>query len=119
MHACDLRKFRLEMLDGAQVWILRAQIAESAPEQREKFRLVMVGLGAELDQLHEIGSGLGARKFLANSTEWIFQRHFRERVQIRFATARDLNFSFKEQIQLSGKPTFRATRAFRDSLNAA
>ena len=119
MDTCDLRKFGLEMLDGTQVWILRIQITESAPKQREKLGLMVIGFRTEFDQLDEIRCGLSARKFLADAAERILQRHFRERVQIRFAAARNLYFGFKEQIQLARETTLGPTRAFRDGLNAA
>ena len=47
------------------------------------------------------------------------QHDFRQRVQIRFPAARDLDFRFEEQIELAGKRTFRAPGAPRDGLDAA
>ena len=79
----------------------------------------MVGLGADLDQLDEIGRGLRPPKILTDAAKRIFQHNFRQRMQVRLPAARDLYFRFEEQIQLSGEWTLRAPGAPRDRLDAA
>ena len=79
----------------------------------------MIGFGAELDQLDEIGSGPGAAQILADAGERVLQRDFGERMQIRFPAARDLDFRFEKQIQFPSEGTLRAPGAFRRRLNAA
>ena len=79
----------------------------------------MIALGANLDQLHKICGTLRTQIIAANSDERIFQNDFGERVQIGFAASHDRDFSLKKQVELSGKRTFLAARAFRNRLNAA
>jgi hypothetical protein len=79
----------------------------------------MIGFRAKLDQLDEVGSGLGPPQIFANPAEWIPERDFSEGVQARFAAARDLDFRFEEQVELPGERTLRAARSSRRGLNAA
>ena len=119
MHAGDAGEFRFEMRDRAQIRIVLVQITESPPEKCEQFGLVMIGFGANLNQLDKVRCRLGAQIIFANPAEGIFQRHFRKRVKIRFAAARDLDLHLKKQVKLAGKGTFRPARTFRDGLDAA
>ena len=119
MHAGDAGEFRFEMRDRAKIRIVLVQITESPPEECEQFGLVVIGFGANLNQLDKIRSGLGAQIILANPAEGIFQRHFRKRVKVGFAATRNLDLHLKKQIELTGKRTFRPARTFRDCLDAA
>ena len=56
----------------------------------------MIPLGANLDQLDEIGGSLRAQILAANAGERIFQDDFGQRMQIGFAAPHDGNFSLKE-----------------------
>ena len=80
MHARYPGQLGLEMKHGLESGIARAQISEGAPEQRKKLRLVMVGLGANFDQLDEIRRGLRPAKIFPDSTKWIPKRDFRQRM---------------------------------------
>ena len=119
MHAGDAGEFRFEMRNRAKIRIALVQITESPPEKCEQFGLMVIGFGANLNQFDKIRSGLRAQIILANPAEGIFQRHFRKRVKVGFATARDLDLDFKKQIELAGKRTFCPARTFRDCLDAA
>jgi hypothetical protein len=79
----------------------------------------MIALGANLNQLNKVRGSLRAQVIAPNSSEWIFQDDFCERVQIGFATPHDRNFSLKKQIEFSGKRTFLTACAFGHRLNAA
>ena len=107
------------MQNGAQIRIAAVQISERAPQKREQLRFVMIGFGAQLDQLDKVGRGLRSPEIFADAAEWILEHNFCQRMQIRFAAARDLDFGFEKQIQLTRKRTFRAARAFRGRLDAA
>src|SRR6266496_3443236 len=78
----------------------------------------MIALGANFDHLDEVRCCLSPQITAANSWKRIFQHNFRKRVQIGLAAPHDGNFSFKKQIQLSGKWAFRASRTLGDGLNA-
>jgi len=119
VHAGDPRQLRFEMKDSAKVRIVRIDISEGAAQEREEFRLVVIRLGANLDELHEIRGGLCSPEIFANSAERIFQRDFRQRMQVCFPAARDLNFRFEKEIEFAGERTLRAPGAARDGLNAA
>jgi hypothetical protein len=106
------------MRDRARRRVVCIEITESPAQQPEQFRLAMIALGANLNQLNKIGSSLRTQIIAANSGERIFQDDFRERMEIGFATPHDRNFSLKKQIEFSGKRTFRTSRAFGNRLNA-
>jgi hypothetical protein len=119
VHTGDTRQLSLEMRDRARRRVVCIEITESPAHQSEQFRLAMIALGANLNQLNKIRRGLRTQIIAANSGERIFQDDFRERMQIGFATSHDRNLSLKKQIELSGKRTFLTECAFGDRLNAA
>lgn len=119
MHAGDSRQFGLEVRDRAQVWLIGIEITKGAAQKPEHLRLVMIALGANLDQLDKIGRGLGAKIILPDTRERIAQRDFGKGMEIRLPTRHDGDVGFEKQIQLAGKRTFRAARAFGHGLNAA
>jgi len=96
MHAGDTRQFTLEIRDRARRRIVCIEIAERPAQQPEQFRLAMIALGANLNQLNKVCSTLRTQIIAANSGERIFKDDFRERMQIGFATPHDRNFSFKK-----------------------
>src|SRR4029077_16452615 len=100
-------------------WIVCIEITESAAQEPKQFRLAMIALRANLNQLNKIRRSLRTQIIAANSGKRIFQNDFRERMQIGFAAPHDRNFSLKKQIQLSGKRAFLAAGAFCDRLNTA
>ena len=118
MYARDTRQLSLEMRDRARRRVVCIEITESPAQQSEQFRLAMIALGANLNQLDKLGGSLRTQIITANSGERIFQDDFRERVQIGFSTSHDRDFSLKKQIEFSGKRTFRTSRAFGNRLNA-
>ena len=107
------------MRNRARRRIICIEITERPAQQSEQFRLAMVALGANLNQLNKIRRSLRTQIIAANSGKRIFQDDFGERVQIRFTAPHNGNFSLKKQIQFAGKRTFRSPRAFDDRLNAA
>ena len=107
------------MKDGPKIGIVRAEISESAAEQCKELRLVMIGLRADFDQLDEVGGGLRPAKIFTDTAKRIFQRNFRQRMQIRPPATSDLDFSFKEQIQFAREGTLRAPGAPSDGLDTA
>src|SRR2546430_4121981 len=107
------------MCDCARIWIVGIEITEGAAEQGKEFRLAMIPLGANLNQLHKISRCLHAQIIRSNTAESLAQSNLGECVQIRFTARRDLNFRLEKQIQSAGKRTFSASRPFRDGLNAA
>jgi len=76
--------------------IICVEIAESPAQQSEQFRLGMIALGTNLDQLNEIRGTLRAEIIAANPGERIFEDDLGERVQIGFSAPHDRNFSFKK-----------------------
>jgi hypothetical protein len=80
---------------------------------------MVIGLGAEFDQLDEIGSGLGAPEILANASEWIFQDNLSQRMEVRFPAARDLDFGLEKQIQFARERAFGPARASSCGLDTA
>jgi len=118
VHAGDTRQLSLEMRDRARRRVVCIEITESPAQQPEQFRLAMIALGANLNQLNKIGGSLRAQIIAANPGERIFQDDFCESMQIGFAASHDRNFSLKKQVEFSGKRTFRTSRAFGNSLNA-
>src|SRR5947207_14394175 len=119
MHAGDPRQLRFEMKDGAKVRIVRIEISEGAAQEREEFRLMVIRLGANLDQLDKIRGGLCSPEIFSNSAERIFQHDLSQGMEVRFPAAHDLNFRFEKEIEFAGERTFRAPGATRDGLNAA
>jgi len=119
VHAGYTRQLSLEMRHCVRRRIVCIEITESPAQQSEQFRLAMIALGANLNQLNKVGGSLRAQVIAPNSGKRIFQDDFSERVQIGFATPHDRNFSLKKQIEFSGKRTFLAACAFGDRLNAA
>ena len=96
VHTGDTRQLSLEMRDRARRRVVCIEITESPAQQPEQFRLAMIALGANLNQLNKIRGSLRTQIIAANSGERIFQDDFRERMQIGFATPHDRNFSLKK-----------------------
>ena len=96
VHAGDTRQFSLEMRNRARSRVVCIEITESPAQQPEQFRLAMIALGANLNQLNKIRRSLRTQIIAANSGERIFQDDFRERMQIGFAASHDRNFSLKK-----------------------
>ena len=119
VHTGDSCQLSFEMENDAKIWIVRVQISESATKEREEFRLVMIGLCADFDQLDKIRGSLRPPKIFADTAKRILQRNFRQGMQVRLPAARDLDFCFEEEIQFTREWTFRAPGAPRDGLNAA
>lgn len=119
MHAGDARELGFEMEHRAEARILLAQISESAAEQREELGFVMIGLGADFDQLDKIRGGLRPPKIFTDAAKRIFQSNFRQRMQVRLPAPRDLYFHFEEEIQFAREWTLRAPSASSDGLDAA
>lgn len=72
MDTGDSRQFRLEMRDGTKIRVVFVEITEGASQERKEFRLVMIPLGANLDQLDKVGGRLRTEIILADSGKWIF-----------------------------------------------
>jgi hypothetical protein len=119
VHAGDARQLGFEMPNRSIVRIVCVQKTECTPQQFKQFRLGMVAFGAKLDQLDEIGCGLGAQVSLANTGERISQNYFGQGVQVRFSTERNLDFGLEKQIQFASKRTLRAPRAPGHRLDTA
>ena len=96
VHAGDTRQLSLEMRDRARRRVVCIEITESPAQQPEQFRLAMIALGANLNQLNKIRRSLRTQIIAANSGERIFQDDFRERMQIGFAASHDRNFSLEK-----------------------
>ena len=60
MNAGNARQLGFEVRNGAQIGVVLIEIAERSSQQGEQFRLVMIALGANLDQLDEVSCRLGA-----------------------------------------------------------
>jgi len=118
VHAGDAGQLGLEMRDRARRRIVRIEVTERPSQQFKQFRFAMIALGANLNELNKIRCGLRAQIITANPGERILEHRFGERVQIRPSAAGDLNFCFEEQVQLSGKRAFCASRTLGDRLNA-
>src|SRR6266404_3632609 len=119
MHAGDPRELGFEMRNRTQVWIVGVEVTKRPAQEGEQLRLVMITLGATLDQLDKISRGLGAQIIFADTGERIFEDDFGQRVQCRFATCYHRDFGFKEKIELAGEWSFGAARAFGHRLNAS
>ena len=119
MHPGNPGKLRFEMQNRPTVWIVGVEVTKGASQQPEQLRLMMIALGANLDQLHEVGRRLGAQVILANSSERIFENDFSERVQGRFSTRNNRDFSFKKKIELAGERRFGPARTLGHGVNAA
>ena len=96
MDAGNARQFGLEMRDRACRRIVGIQIAERPAQKPEQFRLAMIALGANLNELDKISCCLHAQIVAANPGERILHDDFSERMQIRFPAAHDGNFSLKK-----------------------
>ena len=107
------------MRDRALRRIAYIEITKRSSQKSKQFRLVMIALSANLDQLDKISRCLHAQIIRANTAEGLAQSDLCECMQIRFTARRNLNFRFEKQIQSAGKRTFGASRPFRDGLNAA
>ena len=119
MDARDARQLGFKMRDRPQVWIVRVEVTEGAAQQREQFRLVMIALGANLDQLDEICGRLSPNVILPNTGEGILEDDLSQGMQRRFAAGCDRYLGFKEEIELAGEWRLGATGAFGHGLNAA
>ena len=119
MDAGDPRELGFEMRNRAQVWIVGIEVTKRSAQEREQLRLVMITLGANLDQLDKISGGLGAQIILADAGERIFEDDFGQRVQCRFATCYHRDLGFKKEIELASEWSFGAACAFGHRLNAA
>src|SRR5437867_6675850 len=119
MHAGDPRELGFEMRNRTQVWIVSVEVTKRPAQEREQLRLVMITLGANLDQLDKISRGLGAQIILTDARERVFEDNFGQRVQCRFAACYHRDFGFKEKIELASEWSFGAARAFGDRLNAS
>jgi hypothetical protein len=119
MDAGNTRELGFEMEHRAEIGLVAVQIGERASQQRKQLGLVVIGLGAKLDQLDEIRSRPGPAKTLPNSGKRILQHDFRERMEIRFPAPGDLNFRLEKQVELSGECALRPARAFGRGLDAA
>jgi hypothetical protein len=75
--------------DCARRRIVCIEVTKSPAQQSEQFRLAMIALGTNLNQLNKIGGSLRTQIIAANYRERIFQDDFRERVQIGFAAPYD------------------------------
>src|ERR1700731_1832327 len=107
------------MRDRAQVRIVDVQITKRAAQEREQLGLVMIALGANLNQLDKVSGGLSAKIILTDAGERIFEDNFGQGVQRRSPTCYHRNLGFEKQIELAGEWSFRAARAFGHRLNAA
>src|SRR4051812_17252563 len=106
------------MRDRAQVRIIAVQITERAAQKRKQLRLVMIALGANLDQLDKVSRSLSAKIIFPDTGERIFEDDFGESVERRFPAHDDRNFRFKKKIELARERSFRAARALGHRLNA-
>src|SRR6266581_3567572 len=80
---------------------------------------MMIALGANLNQLDKVSSGLSAEIIFADAGERILEDDFGQGVQGRFAAGDDRDLRFEKKIELARERSFGATRAFGDRLNAA
>jgi hypothetical protein len=119
VHARDTSQLSLEMRYCARIRIVCIEITERTAQQSEQFRLPMIALGANLNQLNKVRGSLSAHIIAANSSEGVFQDDFCERVKIGFSASHNRNFSLKKQIKFSRKRTLLAACPFGDCLNAA
>lgn len=119
MHAGNARELGFKMRDRAQVRIVDVKITKRAAQEREQFRLVMIALGANLNQFDKVSGSLGAKVIFPDADERIFENDFGQGVQRRFATCYYRNFRFEEKIEFAGEWSFRTAGAFSHGLNAA
>ena len=96
MHARDSRQLGLEVRDRAQVWLIGIEITEGATQKPEQLRLVMIALGANLNQLDKIGCGLGAEIILPDTRKRIAQRDFGKGMEIRLPARRNGDIGFEK-----------------------
>lgn len=82
MHAGDPRQFCFEMRDGPGIRFVYIEIAEGTLQEGEQFRLILIALRTELNQLHEISRGLRPQVTASNARERIAQSHFRQGMQV-------------------------------------
>ena len=119
VHAGDSCQFTLKVQDRPKIGILPIEVGKRAPEQIKQFRLTMISLGADFDQLDEIGTRLHAQLIPTNSGERVIDDNLGQGVQIRPSTWDDGNVRFKKEIELSSKWRFGAARALGHGLNVA
>src|SRR5436853_6104717 len=105
------------MRDCALVWIVGVKITKRAPQERKQLRLMMIALGANLNQLDKVSGGLSAEIILADAGERILEDDFGQRVQGRSAAGDDRALRFEKEIELARERRLRATRAFGDRSN--
>src|SRR5438045_9384597 len=102
------------MKDGAKVRIVRIEISEGAAQEREEFRLMVIRLGANLDQLDKIRGGLCSPEIFSNSAERIFQHDPSQGTEDRFPAAHDLIIRSEKEIDAAGGRTLPAPEAKPD-----
>src|SRR6266404_7006343 len=100
MHAGDPRELGFEMRNRTQVWIVGVEVSKRPAQECEQLRLVMITLGANLDQLDKISRGLGAQIIFADAGERISEDDFGQRVQCRFATCYHRDSASKKRSSL-------------------
>ena len=94
----------------AQIRIVPIEITEHPAQQRVEFRLAMIALRANLDQLDKVRGRLGAQVILPDPAKRIAQDRLGQGVEIRFPAAFELNFRFEKQVELPRKNALRAAR---------
>jgi len=96
------------------------QIRDARRSNENSSGFVMIGFGAELDQLDEANARV-RRRFSRNAGERILQGNFGERMQIRFPARCDLDFPLpkKNRSSFPANGLFRAPGAFAAVWNAA
>src|ERR1700692_834796 len=106
------------MRDRAQVRVVGVEITKRTAQEREQLRLVMIALGANLNQLDKVSGRLSAKIICPDAGERIFEDHFGQSVQRRFAARHDRDLRFEKKIELAGEWSFGAARPFGYRLNA-
>ncbi len=119
MHAGDAGELELEMGERARGGFFFAQESEGALQEREELRFIVIGLGADLDQLDEVGRDLHARVAGADAGEGIREHDFAQGVQIGFPAAHESDLGFVEEIELARERALRAARAFGHGAHGA
>ena len=119
VHTGDARQLRFEMRHRFQVRIVLVEIPKSALQQMKQLRLMMIRLGANLDQLNEVGRCLRAQMCFANTGKRIAQFYLGQGMQVRSAAASDLDFGLEKQVEFPREWTARAARSFCHGLDAA
>src|SRR5438477_12832378 len=119
MHPGNTRQLSFEMRDRTQVWIISVKIAKCPAQEREQFRLMMIALGTNLDQLNKVSGGLSSEIIFSDAYERIFDDNFSQCVQRRFAARHNRDFRFEKKIELAGEWSLCAARALSDCLDAA